>query len=99
MSEVLHTIIAHRKNGIPYTIEAGIVRVADALDMSKGRSRIPYEAGNVNIHSVSAAAIDSVEINESSDKIIQIVITMNNSAGIFQVDELLKSKLKGSKLE
>jgi len=24
---------------------------------------------------------------------------MNNSAGIFQIDELLKSKLKGSKIE
>lgn len=98
-SEVLHSIIAHRKNGIPYTLEAGIVRVADALDMSEGRSRIPYEAGNVNIHSVSAAAIDKVEIIEGTKKPIQIVIEMNNSAGIFQVDELLKSKLKGSKIE
>lgn len=99
VSEVLHSIIAHRKNGIPYTVEAGIVRVADALDMSEGRSRIPYEAGNVNIHSVSAAAIDNVEVKEGTQKPIQIVILMNNSAGIFQVDELLRSKLKGSRIE
>ncbi|OGM17978.1 phosphohydrolase [Candidatus Woesebacteria bacterium RIFCSPHIGHO2_01_FULL_37_10] len=98
-SETLHAIIAHRKNGTPYTLEAGIIRVADALDMSEGRSRISYEAGNVNIHSISAAAIDNVEIKEGTDKFVQIVITMNNSAGIFQVDELLKNKLKGSKLE
>jgi len=98
-SEVLHAIIAHRSGGKPNTIEAGIVRVADALDMSEGRSRIPYEAGNVDIYSVSAAAIDKVEIMEGDDKPIQINILMNNSAGLFQVDELLKRKLIGSGIE
>ena len=81
------------------TVEARIVRVADALDMSEGRSRIPYQAGKIDIHSVSAAAIDKIEIKEGVAKPIQIVITMNNSAGIFQIDELLKSKLKGSRIE
>ncbi len=98
-SEVLHAIISHRSGGYPHTIEAGIVRVADALDMSEGRSRIPYEAGNVDIYSVSAAAIDKVEITEGEEKPIQINILMNNSAGLFQVDELLKSKLTGSGIE
>src|SRR5690606_18779325 len=41
-AEVLHAIIAHRSGGKPLTLEAGIVRVADALDMAKGRSRIPF---------------------------------------------------------
>jgi uncharacterized protein len=98
-SEVLHAIIAHRSGGKPYTIEAGIVRVADALDMSQGRSRIPYEAGYVDIYSVSAAAIERVEILEGEEKPIQINILMNNSAGLFQVDELLKRKLLGSGIE
>jgi metal-dependent HD superfamily phosphatase/phosphodiesterase len=75
------------------------VRVADALDMSQGRSRIPYGAGNVDIYSISAAAVDQVEIKEGEDKPIQINILMNNSAGLFQVDELLRRKLKGSGLE
>jgi metal-dependent HD superfamily phosphatase/phosphodiesterase len=98
-SEVLHAIIAHRSDGKPLTLEAGVVRVADALDMAKGRSRIPFEAGVVNIHSLSATAIDSVAIAPGEAKPVRISIRMNNSAGIFQVDELLKEKLKGSGLE
>ena len=98
-SEVLHAIIAHRSNGRPLTLEAGVVRVADALDMAKGRSRIPFEAGQVNIHSLSAAAVEGVSIEAGETKPIRIAITMSNSAGIFQVDELLKDKLRGSGLE
>jgi uncharacterized protein len=99
ISETLHAIIGHRSGGKPYTLEAGIVRVADALDMSKGRSRIPYEAGQINIHSISAAAIENVKIASGKDKPIQINIIMNNSAGLFQVDDLLQSKLRGSGIE
>lgn len=98
-SETLHAIISHRSDGRPLTIEAGIVRVADALDMSNGRSRVSYQAGKIDIYSVSAYAIDGVEIREGVEKPIQIDIAMNNSAGIFQVDELLKSKINHSGIE
>lgn len=98
-AEVLHAIIAHRANGRPLTLEAGIVRVADALDMARGRSRIAFEAGAVNIHSLSAAAIDRVEILAGEQRPIRIAVTMLNSAGIFQLDHLLKEKLDGSGLE
>jgi metal-dependent HD superfamily phosphatase/phosphodiesterase len=98
-SEVLHAIIAHRADGRPLTLEAGIVRVADALDMAKGRSRIPFEAGAVTIHSVSAAAVEAVHLEPGADRPVRIRIEMSNSAGIFQVDELLRRKLSGSGLE
>src|SRR5215204_529740 len=35
-SEVLGAITTHREDGRPLTLEAGIVRVADALDMAEG---------------------------------------------------------------
>jgi metal-dependent HD superfamily phosphatase/phosphodiesterase len=99
VSEVLEAIISHRSDGEPLTVEAGIVRVADALDMAKGRSRIPFEKGSVSMHSLSAAAIEDVTIADGEERPIKIEIRMNNSSGIFQVDGLLKAKLRGSGLE
>jgi metal-dependent HD superfamily phosphatase/phosphodiesterase len=99
VSEVLQAITSHREYGNPLTLEAGIVRVADALDMAQGRSRIPFERGRVSIHSLSAAAIEEVQILDGADRPIRIEITMNNSSGIYQVDGLLKAKLRGSGLE
>jgi metal-dependent HD superfamily phosphatase/phosphodiesterase len=98
-SEVLQGIISHRSDGEPLTLEAGILRVADALDMEQGRSRIAFERGRVGIHSLSAAAIEEVEITDGEEKPIRISIRMNNSSGIYQVDGLLKAKLRGSGLE
>jgi metal-dependent HD superfamily phosphatase/phosphodiesterase len=98
-SEVLHEITSHREYGKPLTLEAGIIRVADALDMAKGRSRIPFEHGKVGIHSLSAAAIEEVTITDGEARPILIEIQMNNSSGIYQVDGLLKAKLIGSGLE
>jgi uncharacterized protein len=99
VAEVLHAIIGHRRKGDPFTIEAGIVRVADALDMARGRSRVPFEAGHQNIHSLSAYAIEEVKIVAGRDRAVRVEILMSNSAGIFQVDELLATKLRGSGLE
>ena len=98
-SEVLQAITSHREYGRPLTLESGILRVADALDMAEGRSRIPFQHGRVSIHSLSAAAIEGVEIKDGEKAPVLIEITMNNSSGIYQVDELLKAKLRGSGLE
>jgi metal-dependent HD superfamily phosphatase/phosphodiesterase len=98
-TEVLHQITSHRDYGRPLTLEAGILRVADALDMAKGRSRIPFEHGRVTIHSLSAAAIEEVAIGDGEERPVRIEILMNNSSGIYQVDGLLKAKLRGSGLE
>jgi uncharacterized protein len=99
VSEVLGAITSHRDYGKPLTLEAGIVRVADALDMEQGRPRIPFERGSISIHSLSAAAIEDVAIKDGEQRPVLIEITMNNSSGIYQVDSLLKAKLQGSGLE
>ncbi len=96
---LLGAITSHRDYGKPLTLEAGIVRVADALDMEQGRSRIPFARGSISIHSLSAAAIEDVAIKDGEQRPVLIEITMNNSSGIYQVDSLLKAKLQGSGLE
>ncbi len=99
VSEVLQAITSHRADGEPLSLEAGILRVADALDMAKGRSRIPFERGQVSMHSLSAAAVEEVVIADGEAKPVRIEIVMNNSSGLFQVDGLLRAKLRGSGLE
>ena len=98
-SEILHAIIGHRRRGEPYTLEAGVVRVADALDMAQGRTRLPIEAGQEGIHSISAAAVDEVRIEAGEERPVRIEIELNNSAGIFQVDDLLATKIRSTPLE
>jgi metal-dependent HD superfamily phosphatase/phosphodiesterase len=99
IAESLHAIIGHRRRGEPYTVEAGVVRVADALDMAHGRSRLPVQAGRMGIHAISAAAIDGIEISRGSERAVRIEIEMNNSAGVFQVDDLLATKLRDTPFE
>lgn len=98
-AEILHAIISHRSGGRPLTIEAGVVRIADALDMAKGRSRISFEQGSLSIHSVSAAAIEGVTLERGEERAIRVIVDMSNSAGLFQLDQLLRVKLSGSGLE
>ena len=90
--------MSHNADETCLTIEAGVLKVADALDMTEGRSRIPFETGRVNIHSISAQAVDSVQIKQGVDRPIKLVICLANSAGIFQLDELLRHKLNNSSI-
>jgi metal-dependent HD superfamily phosphatase/phosphodiesterase len=98
-SEVLHAIVAHEQPNKPLTVEAGIVTIADALDMEAGRARIPFKAGKIDIHAVSALSIEKIEIIENGKKPVTIKITMSNSAGVFQIDELLKPRIESSGLQ
>ena len=96
-NHILHAIYAHDKNTIALTVEAGLVGVADALDMTKGRARITFSSGKVNIHSASAMAINRVKIRKGDSRPVTIEIFMSNMAGLFQVQELLAAKIKSSK--
>jgi hypothetical protein len=101
ISETMQAMLCHDRRAKPLTVEAGIISIADALDMAKGRARIPFTAGKVNIHSVSALAIDRIEIAEGGEgeEPVKIKIYMSNSAGIFQIDQLLRKKVLDSGLK
>ena len=96
---ILHTIYAHGAEVSDLTIEAALVGIADGTDMTKGRGRLAFSEGNVNIHTVSALSIESVEVIEGDSRPIKIVIEMSNSAGIFQVQETLAKKILNSPIK
>src|SRR2546427_12024147 len=98
-SEVVHAILAHNVNERCLTLEAGIVKVADALDMTKGRSRKALSAGKIDIHSISAAAVEAVRVVRGSNKPIRIEVDINNPSAVFHLQEGVRQKLAHSNIQ
>ncbi len=95
----LNAIYTHDESVPCTTIEGSLVTIADGCDMEAGRSRLAYKKDRVDIHAVSALAIERVEIREGDERRpIVIEIWMKHPAGIFQVDEILTKKVKSSLL-
>jgi len=96
---ILHAIHAHAVSVPDLSIEAALIGIGDGTDMTKGRGRLAFDLGGADIHTVSALAIEKVNIAKGYRKPIRINITMSNSAGIFQIEHSLAAKIKGSPLE
>ncbi len=95
---ILHAIHTHDIDVPPLTLEAAIVAVADACDMTKGRSRYAFDLGTINIHSVGGLSIERVTIAQGQSKPIRIRVELSNSAGIFPVEEYLVPKVNAGEL-
>lgn len=95
---ILHAIHSHDLNPLPLTFEASLVSLADGTDVTKGRGRTAFDLGKVDIHSVSALAIDDVQIAKGKTHPVEITVVMNNSAGIFQIEDTLTKRLHRSPL-
>lgn len=96
---ILHCIYSHEFETQDLTEESALVGIADGTDMTKGRGRLAFDRGNINIHTVSALSIEKVEIKQGEDVPIRILIHLNNSAGVFQIQETLGKKIIGGPLE
>ncbi len=96
--EILHCILSHDERVMALSLEAGITKVADGVDMAEGRARMPYRQGKYDIHALSALSIRRVEIakGRSSRIPIRIIVDMDNEAGIFQIEEVLGKKIASS---
>jgi metal-dependent HD superfamily phosphatase/phosphodiesterase len=90
---MLNAIRTHDFSPLPLTFEGGVVGVADGTDITKGRGRTAFDLGKIDIHSVSALAIDEVHIGAGKDFPVEITVVMNNSAGIFQIEDTLTRKV------
>lgn len=93
-AHIANAIYSHDDKVFAYTVEGSVVKAADGCDMAAGRSRMPYNIGKVDIHSVSALSIIEVDIKRGLRKPVRIEVNMVDAAGIFQVEEILMKKIR-----
>jgi len=98
MSFIMHGIYSHDDDTQCLTLEAGITKLGDGSDLTKGRTIVPYHKGKVDIHSVSALAINNVILEKGKKKPLRITVAMDNPAGVFQVQAVLEKKILTSGL-
>lgn len=91
-------ILCHLGTYKSSTVEAGLVCIADGTDITRGRARLSYLLGGRDIHDFSAMSIESISFKKSRKGVV-ITVKMDNSAGIFQVEETLVKKLASTKLK
>jgi metal-dependent HD superfamily phosphatase/phosphodiesterase len=96
-AEALHAIAAHLGALPCLTLEAGILRVADALDMTKGRARAP-EATGAGPHALAAASIEEVSLRRGESRPVRIEVRLNHASGAPHADDLLRRRLAQSPL-
>ncbi|MEM0198194.1 MAG: HD domain-containing protein [Fervidicoccaceae archaeon] len=96
--EIMHAIYSTSFDVHSLTIEAGCVKIADGTDMSEGRARIPYRMGKNDIHAISALSIEKVTISSSNEFPVLITVYMKERAGVFQIEQVLAPKIRGSGL-
>ncbi|TFG32530.1 phosphohydrolase [Candidatus Thorarchaeota archaeon] len=99
LSFIFHGIYAHDDDTQCLTLEAGITKIGDGADMTKGRTIVPFQKGKVDIHSVSAMAINNIILEKGDKKPLRITVAMDNPAGVFQVQAVLEKKLSTSSLQ
>lgn len=102
-STVIEGIVGHMATQKIHSLEAGLILIADGLDMEKGRARIPMlittESRVGDIHKYSASAIERVSIKQGSEKPIRVTIDMSATAGFFQIEEVLFKKVNWSPIK
>jgi hypothetical protein len=101
VSEILHAIAAHHGWSSCLTLEAGILKLADALDMTTGRIR-PLTAQTAPSSGSAGEGNDvpvtEVTIKKGESKLIRVALKMSRPSALAQVEEMLQHRLQGSPL-
>ena len=102
-SLVVECILGHMATQKIHSKEAGVILIADGLDMEKGRARIPMlistESKVGDIHKYSASAIQKVRIEKGEKKPIRITADMSDSVGFYQIEEVFFPKINSSPIK
>lgn len=91
---VLECILCHLGAYTSTSLESKIIATSDGTDMTKGRARVPYKLSKPDIHKFSALSIENVEITGGKKKPIKIIVEMNDTTGIFQIEAQLMQKIR-----
>jgi len=99
-SLALEGISGHMGNRTINSLEAGVIQIADGCDMTKGRARISIalnqNARAGSIHQYSANSIEEVRFSAGQEKPIRIEVLMSSEVGLFQIEEVLLTKITAS---
>ena len=99
-SMIIEGIFGHMATQPIHSLEAGLVLIGDGCDMEKGRARITTLLATKpqvgDIHKYSSRAIQKVKIQKGTEKPIKIQVTMSQSVGFFQIEEVLYTKIASS---
>jgi uncharacterized protein len=94
LAEALHAVAAQEANVDCLTLEAGILKLADALDLTKGRARLPAEASQHLGATNAVPVVDEVTIQRSKTPPVRVVLHVSHSDGLAAVEALLQSNLR-----
>jgi metal-dependent HD superfamily phosphatase/phosphodiesterase len=108
VSEVMQAIISHHREAECLTLEAGVLHLADALDIAEGRlhtlasARRPAKARERNagngMPAASRARVEIVNIKKGVSCPVRIEVRMSEPSGLAQVTGLLERRLRASSL-
>ncbi len=89
VGEALHAISAHHHDRRALTLEAGVLEIADGLDLSKGR------LGSLE---TDAAAVDAVFITRGVDRPVRVEVRLSQAAALEAVKTRLAGRLSAATL-
>lgn len=99
-STVHEAIVGHMANARVHSVEAGAVMIGDGTDLARGRARIPQLMDNDpavgDMHRYSASSVKRITVEAGVQKSVRLTIYMENVTGLFQVEEILMTKVKAS---
>jgi uncharacterized protein len=96
LAEALHAIVALDPAVRCLTLEAGALRLAHVLDLTKGRARFtPGAVRSVN----GAAQVEEVSIQRSHQPPVRVTIRLSPGAGLAGLDAYLQARLGRCGLE
>jgi metal-dependent HD superfamily phosphatase/phosphodiesterase len=96
LAETLHCIAAQPDAQNCLTLEAGVVKLADALDITKGRVRVSAQPGRgVGV----VTAVEEVAIQRSKNPPVRVVIRLGHMAGLAGLEAMLQARLRYAALQ